>query len=92
MKKRSPWFYLFFGAILLLIGVFFVPYQLEWGPEKNIYSATYAPIWMTINRHVEVNGFHPLYVLQFQKLLSELIVFVIFFVMTYMYLSGRSRE
>lgn len=48
-------------AVILLVGVVFVPSYAVWGPEKNIHSYSYVFLFDLMKDRYSVNGFDVYY-------------------------------
>ncbi|BBH24124.1 hypothetical protein Back11_54690 [Paenibacillus baekrokdamisoli] len=82
-----------YGIMLLLIGVLLVPYHIVGGRgnEITISDAKYAPIWKLMNGRDEINGFHPIYELQIQRLLYEILILTLIFLVLYLLLKKHEK-
>ncbi|MCE5171046.1 hypothetical protein LQV63_17230 [Paenibacillus profundus] len=92
MKRINEILLAIYGIMILIFGVLYVPYHLIWGPEENIYDVKYAPLWKTIDYNKYINGFQPIYQLQLPKLVYEIFIITLVFLIIYLLFNNRKSN
>ncbi|WP_055106803.1 hypothetical protein [Paenibacillus ihumii] len=58
-----------YGLCVVVFGLLVVPAYVTWGQERNIATLEYIPIWKLLKENLQVNGFTPIYEIDYGRVL-----------------------
>ena len=90
-KKRKILLYVY-TFIVFIVGVLYVPVRSIWGNEGNIHRASHTQIWMLVEKNHVINGFRPIYELDFPRILVSLLVVSLMTGAMYLVLDDRKKS
>ena len=74
MNKKRKILLSVYTLIVFIVGVLYVPVRSIWGNEGNIHRASHRQIWTLVEKNHVINGYRPIYELDYSRILISLLV------------------
>lgn len=80
-----------YGILIIIFGFLHVPTYLVWGPEKNISTKMYEPVWKLVQEKHYINGFTPMYQIDYGRVLFIIGLFTLVTLVIYLILAEMNK-